>query len=81
MDDRLDFLEPFFSSCEFGDGEGGRHTLRGMSNDGKLKGRGSNTLGCCFYWTFPSGAVVTETPRSRIYDGLPAPLTAEAKSL
>ena len=31
-----------------------------------------NTLGCCFYWTFRPGAVVTATPSPEIYFGLPS---------
>jgi len=36
-------------------------------------------LGCCFYWTFHPGAVVTATPSLKIYDGLPVLPTAKAK--
>lgn len=28
-----------------------------------------NTLGCCFYWTFPPGSVVTASPSLKMYDG------------
>lgn len=28
-----------------------------------------NTLGCCFCWTFPPGAVVTASPSLKMYDG------------
>ncbi len=29
----------------------------------------ANTLGCCFYWTFHPGAVITTVPSPKIYDG------------